>query len=165
MENDLMTLKILLPFKVFMETKNVKRIVMETSAGSYGLLPQRLDCTAALRPGILLYETLNDVEKYIAIDEGVMIKSGAEVLVSVRNAIGNARGIEARRGTAHDGLAGLDIEHDCCGDPFLLQPHENRLLKIGVDRQRHIVAVHGFDRLKCAHAATPRIDLDFFGAA
>ena len=90
MENDLMTLKILLPFKVFMETKNVKRIVMETSAGSYGLLPQRLDCTAALRPGILLYETLNDVEKYIAIDEGVMIKSGAEVLVSVRNAIGDA---------------------------------------------------------------------------
>ena len=90
MENDLMTLKILLPFKVFMETKNVKRIVMETSAGSYGLLPQRLDCTAALRPGILLYETLNDGEKYIAIDEGVMIKSGAEVWVSVRNAIGDA---------------------------------------------------------------------------
>ena len=90
MENDLMTLKILLPFKVFMETKNVKRIVMETSAGSYGFLPQRLDCTAALRPGILLYETLNDGEKYIAIDEGVMIKSGAEVLVSVRNAIGDA---------------------------------------------------------------------------
>ena len=90
MGNDLMTLKILLPFKVFMETKNVKRIVMETSAGSYGFLPQRLDCTAALRPGILLYETLNDGEKYIAIDEGVMIKSGAEVLVSVRNAIGDA---------------------------------------------------------------------------
>ena len=90
MENDVMTLKILLPFKVFMETKNVKRIVMETSAGSYGFLPQRLDCTAALRPGILLYETLNDGEKYIAIDEGVMIKSGAEVLVSVRNAIGDA---------------------------------------------------------------------------
>ncbi len=90
MENDLMTLKILLPFKVFMETKNVKRIVMETSGGSYGFLPQRLDCTAALRPGILLYETLNDGEKYIAIDEGVMIKSGAEVLVSVRNAIGDA---------------------------------------------------------------------------
>ena len=90
MENELMTLKILLPFKVFAEAKNIKRIVMETSAGSYGFLPQRLDCTAALRPGILLYETLNDGEKYIAIDEGVMIKSGAEVLVSVRNAIGDA---------------------------------------------------------------------------
>ena len=85
-----MTLKILLPFKVFMEIKNVKRIVVETSAGSYGFLPQRLDCTAALQPGILLYETLNDGEKYIAIDEGVMIKSGAEVWVSVRNAIGDA---------------------------------------------------------------------------
>jgi len=90
MENELMTLKILLPFKVFAEAKNVKRIVLETSAGSYGFLPQRLDCTAALRQGILLYETLNDGEKYIAIDEGVMIKSGAELLVSVRNAIGDA---------------------------------------------------------------------------
>lgn len=90
MENNLMTLKILLPFKVFAEAKDVKRIVVETNAGSYGFLPQRLDCTAALRPGILLYETLNDFEKYIAIDEGVMIKSGADVLISVRNAIGDA---------------------------------------------------------------------------
>lgn len=90
MENNLMTLKILLPFKVFAEVKNVKRMVVETSAGSYGFLPQRLDCTASLRPGILLYETLNEGEKYIAIDEGVMIKYGEEVFISVRNAMGDA---------------------------------------------------------------------------
>ena len=90
MENDVITLKICRSLKGWAEVKNVKRIVVETSAGSYGFLPQRLDCTAALRPGILLYETLNDGEKYIAIDEGVMIKSGAEVWVSVRNAIGDA---------------------------------------------------------------------------
>ncbi|HUZ60383.1 MAG TPA: F0F1 ATP synthase subunit epsilon [Hanamia sp.] len=90
MENALMTLKILLPFKVFTETKNVKRIVVQTSAGSYGFLQQRLDCTAALQPGILLYETVNGGVKYIAIDEGIMIKAGPEVLVSVRNAIGDA---------------------------------------------------------------------------
>jgi F-type H+-transporting ATPase subunit epsilon len=83
-----MTLKILLPFRVFAEVKNVKRIVVETSEGSYGLLPQRLDCVAALVPGILTYES--DDEYYVAVDEGIMIKAGSEVLVSVRQAIGGA---------------------------------------------------------------------------
>jgi F-type H+-transporting ATPase subunit epsilon len=80
-----MNLKILLPFGIFKEAKDVKRIVMETSKGAYGLLPQRQDCVAALVPGIFTYETEKD--HYVAIDEGVMIKAGNEVLVSVRNAI------------------------------------------------------------------------------
>jgi F-type H+-transporting ATPase subunit epsilon len=61
---------------------------METSEGSYGLLPQRLDCVAALVPGIFMYEIQNGSAKYIAVDSGVMVKAGSEVLVSVRNAIG-----------------------------------------------------------------------------
>ena len=85
-----MHLKILLPYKVFEDIKDVKRIVVETTAGSYGILPQRLDCTASLVAGILLYETEIEGVRYIAIDEGVMIKAGEEVLVSVRNAIGDA---------------------------------------------------------------------------
>ena len=85
-----MHLKILLPYKVFADIKNVKRIVVETTAGSYGILPQRLDCTAALRPGILLFETEGADEKYIAVTEGILIKEGKKVLVSVRNAIGDA---------------------------------------------------------------------------
>ncbi|TXE08720.1 F0F1 ATP synthase subunit epsilon [Algoriphagus aquimarinus] len=83
-----MNLKILLPYKVFADIKDVKQVVMETSEGSYGLLPQRLDCVAALVPGILSYET--DIVHYVAVDEGVMIKAGSEVLVSVRNAVGGA---------------------------------------------------------------------------
>ncbi len=81
----MMHLKILLPFRVFEDVSNVKRIVMETSDGSFGVFPQRLDCVAALVPGIFTYET--DTVQYIAIDEGVMIKAGEKVLVSVRNAI------------------------------------------------------------------------------
>ncbi|WP_282777633.1 F0F1 ATP synthase subunit epsilon [Phaeodactylibacter xiamenensis] len=83
-----MQLTILLPFRVFEDLQNVKRIVMETPEGAFGLLPQRLDCVAALVPGILTYET--EREHYIAIDEGVMIKAGQEVVVSVRNAIRGA---------------------------------------------------------------------------
>jgi F-type H+-transporting ATPase subunit epsilon len=85
-----MKLKMLLPYKIFIECVNVNRIVFETSKGSYGFLPQRLDCAAALVPGIFIYETEENEVKYVAIDQGILIKAGNEVLVSVRNAIGDA---------------------------------------------------------------------------
>jgi F-type H+-transporting ATPase subunit epsilon len=82
-----MNLKVLLPFHVFAEKTGVTRIVAETREGSFGLLPHRLDCVAALAPGILIYEDESEGEVYVAVDEGVLIKTGPEVLVSVRNAI------------------------------------------------------------------------------
>lgn len=87
-----MTLRILLPFRVFLVREGVKRIVTETREGSFGLLPMRLDCTAALAPGILCYETEAEGEVFVAIDEGILVKAGQEVLVSVRNAIGGPGG-------------------------------------------------------------------------
>ena len=84
----LMSLKILLPYKIFAEKTGVLRMVAESQAGSFGLLPHRLDCVASLAPGILVFETEAEGEVCIAVDEGVLVKSGAEVLVSVRNAIG-----------------------------------------------------------------------------
>lgn len=83
-----MKLKVLLPFHVFVELDGVKRIVAETPQGSFGLLPHRLDCVAVLEPGILAYETAQDGEVYVAVDGGVLVKAGANVLISVRNAIG-----------------------------------------------------------------------------
>ncbi len=83
-----MNLKILLPFKIFAEKSGVLRVVAETRAGSFGLLPHRLDCVAALAPGILVFETAAEGEVCMAVDEGVLVKTGADVLVSVRNAIG-----------------------------------------------------------------------------
>ena len=83
----LMTLKVLLPFQVFAERGGVSRIVADTREGSFGLLPHRLDCVAALGPGILTFETERDGEVYIAVDHGVLVKAGQEVLVSVRRAL------------------------------------------------------------------------------
>jgi F-type H+-transporting ATPase subunit epsilon len=85
-----MNLKVLLPFEIFAEKSDVSRIVAETREGSFGLLPHRLDCVAALTAGILVYETDVEGEAYVAVDEGVLIKSGMEVLVSVRRALGGA---------------------------------------------------------------------------
>jgi F-type H+-transporting ATPase subunit epsilon len=84
----LMNLKILLPFQVFAEKTGVSRIVAENGDGSFGLLPHRLDCVAALVPGILVYQVETEGEIYVAVDEGVLVKTGLNVLVSVRHAIG-----------------------------------------------------------------------------
>jgi len=85
-----MNLKILLPFEIFSDLQQVKRITVETSGGQYGFLPQRLDCVAALMPGILAYESTTGGLKYIAIDKGILVKAGENVTVSVRNAIGGS---------------------------------------------------------------------------
>jgi F-type H+-transporting ATPase subunit epsilon len=83
-----MNLRVLLPFQVFADKAGVSRIVAESRDGSFGLLPHRLDCVAALAPGILTYQLGSEAEVYVAIDEGVLVKTGLSVLVSVRNAIG-----------------------------------------------------------------------------
>jgi F-type H+-transporting ATPase subunit epsilon len=85
-----MRLRVLLPFQVFADEPDVLRIVAQTAAGSFGLLPRRLDCVAALVPGILSYETAARGEVFLALDEGVLVKTGAEVQVSARRAIGGA---------------------------------------------------------------------------
>jgi F-type H+-transporting ATPase subunit epsilon len=81
-----MNLQIFLPYRVFAEQSAVSRIVVETGKGSLGLLPNRLDCATMLVPGILMYEAASMVT-YVALDEGVLVKAGAEVRISVRRAV------------------------------------------------------------------------------
>ena len=82
-----MNLKVSLPFQTFVEQTGVTRMVAETRDGSFGILPRRLDCVAALVPGILIYETEADGEVFLAVDEGVLVKTGPDVFVSVRRAM------------------------------------------------------------------------------
>jgi F-type H+-transporting ATPase subunit epsilon len=88
MENNLIHFKVLLPYKVFVDLKNVTKVVAETNEGSYGFLPNRLDGVAALIPGIFTYQTTDGSDQYIAIDEGILVKQGLKIMVSVRNAVG-----------------------------------------------------------------------------
>jgi F-type H+-transporting ATPase subunit epsilon len=83
-----MQLKILLPFRVFAEKTGVSHVVAEAREGSFGILPHRLDCVAVLAAGILTYETESEGEVFVAVDEGVLVKTGGDVLVSVRRALG-----------------------------------------------------------------------------
>jgi len=118
-----MNLKILLPFKIFMELTNIVRVVLDTTNGSYGFLPQRLDCVAALVPGILTYENSHGEIFYVAIDEGVLIKTEEDIQVSVRNAIAGAdlgklhesiekefKNLDERERSVRTAVAKLEIE-------------------------------------------------------
>ena len=82
-----MHLKISTPTEMILEKAGVVRLVVETASGSLGILPLRLDCVACLIPGILLFETAAEGELFMAVDKGILVKTGQEVHVSVRNAV------------------------------------------------------------------------------
>ena len=106
-----MNLRILLPFQVFADKTAVLRIVAETREGSVGLLPRRLDCVAALAPGILTYETPSEGEVFVAVDEGVLVKTGPDVLVSVRRAMTGANLGQLRDAVEREFLTLNEYEH------------------------------------------------------
>lgn len=80
-----MKLKILLPAEVFLN-EEVTKIVAEAENGLFCLLPQHIDFTTALVPGVFSYGTAGGEDAYLAIDIGTLVKKGADVLVSTRNA-------------------------------------------------------------------------------
>jgi F-type H+-transporting ATPase subunit epsilon len=101
-----MNLEILIPFRIFTDRTEVSRIVVETSNGSLGLLPNRLDCAAVLVPGILQYEAAS-VVTYVALDEGVLVKAGADVRISVRRAVSGSN-LDELRTTVQRSFAATD---------------------------------------------------------
>lgn len=65
----------------------VAKVTAEAENGSFCLLPRHIDFVAALVPGILAFTTFAPEEKFIAVDGGILVKCGPEVLVSTRNAL------------------------------------------------------------------------------
>jgi len=80
-----MKLKVLLPTQVLLE-EEVSKISGEALNGSFTILPRHLDFVTVLQPGLLYFES-GKKESFLAVDKGVLMKAGAEVLVSVRSAV------------------------------------------------------------------------------
>jgi F-type H+-transporting ATPase subunit epsilon len=79
-----MRLKVLLPTRILLD-QGVTKVTAEAQNGAFGLLPRHVDFVTTLVPGILSFET-EQQENFLAVDEGVLVKRGSEVLVSVRDA-------------------------------------------------------------------------------
>lgn len=88
-----MKLKIYIPTRILLETE-VTSIIATGLDGSFGLRTHHIDYVSALAPGLLSYRRAeddeDDTEEYVAVDRGILVKQGAEVRVSVRNAVTDA---------------------------------------------------------------------------
>ena len=81
-----MLLKVMTPTQIVVNQETAK-VIAEAENGSFCLLPRHIDFLAALAPGILSFFTPKGQEEFVAVDEGILIKVGREVLVSTRNAV------------------------------------------------------------------------------
>jgi F-type H+-transporting ATPase subunit epsilon len=78
-------LKILKPEEVLVD-QYVEKVIAEGLNGSFCLKPRHVDFVSALKPGILLFESDGE-EVFVATDEGILVKCGDEVKVSVLNGL------------------------------------------------------------------------------
>ena len=86
MSANAMKLKVWLPSEVLFE-EDVSRIRAEAQNGWFGLLPKHIDFVTALVPGVMTFQPCGQPEEYLAIDSGILVKCGAEVAVSTRQAV------------------------------------------------------------------------------
>lgn len=98
-----MRLKLLIPSRVVVD-EEVSKIVADGEHGSFCLLPRHVDFLAALVPGLLLFEDHTGKEYIVAVDEGVLVKQGENVLVSTRQAV-RGTNLEQMRNTVREEFA------------------------------------------------------------
>ncbi len=102
----MMDLRVLIPGCVLVAERTTK-IVAEAPNGSFCLLPRHIDFLAALVPGLMSFVDETDTEQFVAVDEGILVKRGPEVLVSTRHAV-LGDDIESLRATVHRDFLAID---------------------------------------------------------
>jgi len=95
-------LKILLPSEVLVD-EEVASITARAADGSFTLLPGHIDFVSELVPSILCFRSVpagregnGGAESFVAVDDGVLVKKGAQVLISTRHGVRSAELEELR---------------------------------------------------------------------
>lgn len=82
-----MRLTVNVPTEVVVDTSAV-HVAAEGPEGHFVLLPRHIDFVSLIVPGILTYRALDEPrERYLGVDEGVLVKCGAEVRLALRDAV------------------------------------------------------------------------------
>ncbi|MCD6672902.1 MAG: F0F1 ATP synthase subunit epsilon [Burkholderiaceae bacterium] len=81
-----MKLLLSVPTGIVLDTR-VARVSAESDRGSFSLLPRHADGAMLLRPGLLSYVGEDDIEVFVAIDEGILVKAGLDVRVACQRAV------------------------------------------------------------------------------
>jgi F-type H+-transporting ATPase subunit epsilon len=82
----IMHLKVILPTKILMEI-DVLKVNAEAENGMFCLLPHHLDFVATLVPSLLSFISSEDEEKFLAIDQGILVKQGDQITVATQHAV------------------------------------------------------------------------------
>lgn len=101
-----MRLKVLLPAFVLVD-RDVVKTVAEAENGYFGVLPRHVDFLAALKAGVLTFETTGGEEGFVGHDLGILVKRGADVLVCTQKAV-LGTDLAALRGTIEREFKALD---------------------------------------------------------
>jgi F-type H+-transporting ATPase subunit epsilon len=83
-----MNLRVLLPQKIAVDEEEVAKVRAEGEDGAFCLLPRHVDFVTAIVPGLFAFEDEQGNETLLAIDQGVLVKCGDDVLVSTTRVIG-----------------------------------------------------------------------------
>ncbi|MGD9856612.1 MAG: F0F1 ATP synthase subunit epsilon [Planctomycetaceae bacterium] len=82
----MMQLRVSTPDRIVLEDV-AARIIAEAENGAFCLLPRHRDFATALLPGLFEYTTEDGGQRFLAVDEGLLVKSGIDVSVSTRHAV------------------------------------------------------------------------------
>lgn len=80
-----MRLRVFAPTRVVVDA-DVAKVVVDTTSGSFCMLPRHADLVAPLVPGLLAYVD-DGGERFVAVDGGTVVKCGDEVRVSTPRAV------------------------------------------------------------------------------
>ena len=81
-----MRLKVVLPTDIVID-KEVIKVIAEAENGSFCLLPRHIGFVSVLVPGLLSYVCPGGQEEFIAVDKGILVKCGPDVVVSTGQAL------------------------------------------------------------------------------
>ena len=107
-----MRLRLSVPTHVMFE-EEVTKVIAESEAGSFCLLPRHVDIFTGLVPGVLSITQPSGNELFVAVDEGLLVKQGDQVLVSTRQAIRGDNLGELQR-TVREVFEALDEREKAC---------------------------------------------------
>lgn len=65
----------------------VVKVIAEADIGSFALLPAHADVVALLVPGLLAYYLEDGREVFVAVDHGLLVKTGGQVRVACQRAV------------------------------------------------------------------------------
>ena len=81
-----MNLKVVTPTNVVVEAR-VTKVTVQGQDGFRTYLPRHIDFVTAVVPSVMSWQPVEDGEQFAAVDKGILVKAGDEVLISTTYAI------------------------------------------------------------------------------